>query len=83
MLSIEMVVVQQPRVLLLDEPTSALAPNLAHNVLQAISEHIKPAGCCALLVEQNVGEALRVARRVYRLVDGESIEELSEHVESA
>jgi urea transport system ATP-binding protein len=70
MLAIEMVLGQSPRMILLDEPTGALAPNLARSILEGVREFCTRQECSALLVEQNVEEAKRVTDRVYYLEDG-------------
>lgn len=72
MLAIEMVLAQEPDLALLDEPTGALAPNLASTVLGTIAEHVRTRGCAVLLVEQNVVEADKVSARSFRLVEGVS-----------
>ncbi len=70
MLAIEMVLAQEPDLALLDEPTGALAPDLANTVLGTIAQHVRASGCAVLLVEQNIREAIRVAQRVYKLSEG-------------
>jgi len=58
-----------PKVLLLDEPTAALAPNLAEQVFQSILA-IRASGVAILMVEQNARQSLAIADRGYVLVDG-------------
>lgn len=70
MLSIEMVLAQEPELALLDEPTGALSHDLAITILNTISNFVHQSNCGVLLVEQNVEEASRVSHRCLRLRDG-------------
>ncbi len=58
-----------PKVLLLDEPTAALAPNLVEQVFQSILA-IRESGVAILMVEQNARQSLAISDRGYVLVDG-------------
>jgi len=51
-----------PRLLMLDEPSAALAPNLAATVFERIEE-IHRSGLAILIVEQNAKESLRMSDR--------------------
>lgn len=64
----------QPKVLLLDEPSSGLAPQFV-NEIGAITAALKENGSTMLLVEQNFGLAMKVADRVMILRDGKIIED--------
>jgi branched-chain amino acid transport system ATP-binding protein len=70
MLAIARALVQDVRVLLLDEPTEGLAPLIVREVEEVIRE-IKAAGITTLLVEQNLYSALAVADRCYIIDQGE------------
>lgn len=59
----------QPRVLLLDEPSMGLAPNLVETIFDKIQE-INAGGTSILLVEQNANMALEIATRGYILQTG-------------
>jgi len=63
-----------PRLLLLDEPSLGLAPAIVDRVFQVV-EALHRAGTAVLLVEQNAGRALRVARRAYVLAEGRIVSE--------
>jgi branched-chain amino acid transport system ATP-binding protein len=70
MLAIARALVQDTKVLLLDEPTEGLAPLIVREV-EAIIREIKLAGMTVLLVEQNLYSALSVADRCYIIDQGE------------
>ena len=74
MLAIARALVQDVRVLLLDEPTEGLAPLIVREV-EAVIREIKNAGMTILLVEQNLYSALGVADRCYILDQGEVVYE--------
>jgi branched-chain amino acid transport system ATP-binding protein len=71
LLALAMVVVRRPRVLLLDEPTAGLAPLLAQGMLKRVQELNQAWQVTILLVEQNIREAISIARRAVVLVNGE------------
>ncbi len=63
----------QPQVLLLDEPTSSLDPQLVGEVLAVLAD-LAAAGQTMLIVTHEMGFARRVAHRVLVLVAGEIVE---------
>ena len=69
MLAIGRALMAEPRMLLLDEPSMGLAPNIVDQVLSAIRA-LKADGLTILLVEQNAGAALAIADRAYVLETG-------------
>jgi branched-chain amino acid transport system ATP-binding protein len=69
MLAIARALVQDTKLLLLDEPTEGLAPLIVREV-EAIVREIKSRGMTILLVEQNFYSALSVADRCYVLDQG-------------
>ncbi len=69
MLAMSRALMSHPRLLLLDEPSMGLAPNLVDFIFQTIRE-IHAQGTSILLVEQNANMALEVANRGYILQTG-------------
>ncbi len=88
MLSIGRSLMARPSVLLLDEPSAALAPRIVEEIAEAILG-LRSLGLTLLLVEQNVGMALDIADYIYvirggriayerEVGDGIAMEELQE-----
>ncbi len=71
MLALGLALMLRPRLLLLDEPSLGLAPILVQRVLGSVVEINRRFGTAVLLVEQNVKQALRIARRVYVMKVGQ------------
>ncbi len=69
MLAICRALMNRPKLLLLDEPSMGLAPNLVTEVFRAIVD-LKAEGVTILLVEQNAHRALEIADRAYVLETG-------------
>jgi branched-chain amino acid transport system ATP-binding protein len=69
MLAIARALVQDTKLLLLDEPTEGLAPLIVREV-EAIVREIKASGMTILLVEQNFYSALSLADRCYVIDQG-------------
>ena len=70
MLGIGMGFLRQPKLLMLDEPSSGLSPVAFQNVSEIIKEINKELGTAVLLVEQNVKVAFRLSSRVYVMKAG-------------
>ncbi len=68
-LAIARALVAQPRLLLLDEPSLGLAPQLVAEVFALIAA-IRESGVTVLLVEQNARRALELADRAYVIETG-------------
>jgi branched-chain amino acid transport system ATP-binding protein len=62
----------RPKLLLLDEPSMGLAPNLVEQIFEIITD-INSQGTTILLVEQNALMALHVASRGYILQTGKIV----------
>ena len=62
--------ITQPRLLLLDEPFSALDAHLRANLRQEFSQRIQAAGIATLLVTHDAQEARTMAARGFQLEDG-------------
>ncbi len=69
MLAICRALMSRPRLMLLDEPSMGLAPNLVTEIF-AIVEQLNKDGTTILLVEQNAHRALEIADRAYVLETG-------------
>jgi len=69
MLAIARALMSAPRLLLLDEPSVGLAPNLVREILGLLGR-LRAAGLTILLVEQDAHAALRVADRGYVMETG-------------
>jgi branched-chain amino acid transport system ATP-binding protein len=63
MLAVAMALMTRPKVVLLDEPTAGLAPNLAEEVLAGLARINRETGTGIVIVEQNVMTALRMTER--------------------
>ncbi len=70
MLAIGRALMQQPDILLLDEPSMGLAPLLVEEIFNIIRNLNSEHGTTILLVEQNAQAALQVANRAYVLETG-------------
>ena len=69
MLAIGRALMANPRLLLLDEVSLGLAPLVVRRIYETLPE-ITAAGATVVLVEQDVGQALAGADRVYCLLEG-------------
>ena len=82
-LAIGRALVLEPRLLILDEPTEGIQPNIVHEIGDIILRLNREAGVTVLLVEQKLPFARRVASEFRildkgRLVAGGGIDELSD-----
>jgi branched-chain amino acid transport system ATP-binding protein len=69
MLAIARALLARPKLLLLDEPSLGLAPQIVQTIFKIIRD-INAQGTTILLVEQNAHMALKVAHRAYVLEVG-------------
>ncbi len=72
MLAVGRALMGRPKLLLLDEPSLGLAPIVIEQLFERIVE-INQLGVTILLVEQNAGIALSVAKRGYVLENGQVV----------
>ena len=73
MLAVGRAMMQAPKILLLDEPSLGLAPQVVESIFEVVKEINREDGTPILLVEQNVYLALEVSNRGYVLETGEII----------
>lgn len=70
MLAISRALLSKPKLMLLDEPSLGLAPQITKSIFETI-QRINKSGTTVLLVEQNAQAALKIAHRGYVLEVGE------------
>ncbi len=70
MLALANALIVSPRLLLLDEPSLGLAPQLVAETLRRIQGIARTNGTAVLIVEQKVREVLKIADRVYVFRNG-------------
>jgi len=70
MLAIGRALVTNPKLLIMDEPTEGLAPQIVQQVEELLVRLVREEGLAVLLVEQNLGVATKVARRLAVMVNG-------------
>lgn len=74
MVAIGRALMGKPKLLMLDEPSAGLAPQLKSTVFRAIDD-IRREGTSVLLVEQDASSALRIVDRIYLLEHGRIVRE--------
>ena len=79
MVSLAMALMAHPKLLMLDEPSLGLAPMIVQQIFDTVRQLADEEGLGVLLLEQNVGQALRIVDRVYVMRSGRVI--LEETVE--
>jgi branched-chain amino acid transport system ATP-binding protein len=70
MLALSLAILGTPRCLMLDEPSIGLAPNLVERMFQQVRDVCKSHAMTAVLVEQNVAAAMKIADRVIIMNNG-------------
>jgi branched-chain amino acid transport system ATP-binding protein len=65
MLALARALVPKPKLLMLDEPSLGLSPNLVETVFEKVRHINQETGATILIVEQKVRDVLRIAHRVY------------------
>jgi branched-chain amino acid transport system ATP-binding protein len=76
MLALGRALIDAPSVLLLDEPTAGHSPAATHEMAEFVTG-LNADGITILLVEQSIGVALKLAKRVLLMQKGEIIRETS------
>ena len=69
MLAIGRALVTNPNLILMDEPSEGLAPNVIQRVIE-VCKHMADKGVSLLLIEQNLEVAKKIAKRVYIMSSG-------------
>jgi branched-chain amino acid transport system ATP-binding protein len=72
-LSIGMALMSNPELMLFDEPSLGVSPAITQQILTALRRMVDEEGRAVMLLEQNVGHALREADRVYVMRSGSVI----------
>ncbi|HTP26309.1 MAG TPA: ABC transporter ATP-binding protein [Anaeromyxobacteraceae bacterium] len=72
MLAVARALMSRPRLLLLDEPSLGLAPQIVERIFEVLKE-VSRSGVSLLLVEQNAHKALRIAHEAYVLETGQVV----------
>ena len=76
MVAIGRMLMSDPEVLLLDEPSDALSPVAVDSVVKALLE-LRRRGASLLLVEQRVDVAIRICDRLHIMTHGEIVDEMT------
>ena len=72
MLAVARALMSRPKLLLLDEPSLGLAPQVVERIFQVLRD-VSQSGVALLLVEQNAHKALQIANHAYVLETGEVV----------
>ena len=72
MLAVGRGLMAKPKLIMMDEPSLGLAPQLVRDIFTII-EQINEMGVTVLLIEQNANAALKIADKAYVLVTGEMV----------
>ena len=75
MIAIAKALLLRPDLLILDEPSTGLAPKVVKDILQVIAQ-LRQRGMGLLLIEQNVGIAAEIAERAYVMSLGRIVHEI-------
>ena len=67
MVALARALIPKPKLLMLDEPSLGLAPNLAKTVFEKVAQLNEETGVSILIVEQKVREVIGICDRVYSL----------------
>lgn len=73
MLALSLAMLSSPSLLLLDEPSVGLQPNLVQKVLNVVQEFKRTTNCSVIMVEQNIETSLSLADQVVVMNQGSII----------
>lgn len=81
MVSLGIALMSNPKLLILDEPSLGLAPSVVEQIFNVVRDLVASEGLSVILLEQNVGQALKIADRGYvmrsgRIIIEETIEQM-------
>jgi branched-chain amino acid transport system ATP-binding protein len=83
MVSLGIALMAHPKLLMLDEPSLGLAPSVVQQIFGVVRRLADTEGLSVLLLEQNVGQALRIVDRVYVMRSGRVLlEETAEQMKA-
>ena len=77
MLSIGRVLVNKPKIILLDEPSEGVQPNIVYKMGEIVSQISHDMGLTVLLIEQHLGLIQQVTQRAYVMDKGRIIQSLN------
>jgi ABC-type branched-subunit amino acid transport system ATPase component len=75
MVAIARALLLQPDLLIMDEPSTGLAPKVVKDILQVVAQ-LRRRGMGLLLIEQNVGIAAEISERAYVMALGRIVHEI-------
>ncbi len=70
MLALSMVLIQKPKVLLLDEPVEGIAQDLASKIMNEVSEYVQDNNITALVVEHNTTLIIKYCTTIHFMSQG-------------
>jgi len=73
MVAVGVALMQQPRLLMMDEPSIGLAPVVVQRILETARHINERFGTAIVLVEQNIKTALEIASRAYVMKSGKIV----------
>ena len=73
MVAVARALIGLPKVLILDEPSLGLAPNIVDEILTVARDMAVNQGVSIILVEQDVNKALNAANRGYVIENGQVV----------
>ena len=77
MLSIGRVLVNKPEIILLDEPSEGVQPNIVYKMGEIIEQISSDLGLTVLMIEQHLGLIQQVSQRAYVMDKGMIISDLT------